>query len=370
MKIAIIADALDYQYAGIYYYTKSIINAIAAIDKENEYLIIRVKSEGDISNNVKELIIPQGNFPGAAAYRLFVKIPKIVTQQKVDIVLEPRHFGPFNLPKSIKRVTFIHDLSPLHYPQWHQFASRTLQQLFLPSILKRTDHILTNSAYTKQDIIQHFPYTAHKITSTLLAKETFFQPQSNPELLSNLAIEQPYLLHVGTIEPRKNLQVLLTAFEALKKQINHPLQLVLVGKKGWKSDTFFQAIEKSPYQQDIKVLGYVERNALITLYSSTEAFVYPSLFEGFGLPLVEAMACGAPIVSSNAACLPEIVGQAGQFFSPTSSEDLVQQLSLVLNNPTLKTDMRQRALQQASQFSWEKTARETIETLERVRSEK
>ena len=137
LKIAIIADALDYQYAGIYYYTKELINALARIDKKNEYWIVRAKSEGDISKNVKELIVPSKQFPGAGAYRLFVTIPKILAQKGIDIVVEPRHFGPFNLPKNIKRVTVIHDLSPIHYPQWHQFFSSKLQQLFLPSILKK-----------------------------------------------------------------------------------------------------------------------------------------------------------------------------------------------------------------------------------------
>jgi len=136
LKIAIIADALDYQYAGIYYYTKEIINALAKIDTFNKYYIIRENSNGDVSDNVKELIIPKGKFPGSAAYRLFINMPRTVAKKNIDIVLEPRHFGPFNLPKRIKRVTFIHDLSPLHHPEWHQFVSRTLQRIMLPSIIR------------------------------------------------------------------------------------------------------------------------------------------------------------------------------------------------------------------------------------------
>jgi len=370
LKIAIIADALDYQYAGIYYYTKEIIKALAAVDSFNEYFVVRSISEGDISKNVKELIIPQVNFPGAAPYRLFVQIPRILANKQVDIVVEPRHFGPFNLPKSIKRITFIHDLSPLHHPEWHQFVSRTLQRLFLPSILKRTDHVLTNSDYTKQDIIRHFPVTKHKTTSTWLAKEDFFQPQADMALLRKLGVDKPYLLHVGTIEPRKNINVLIEAFEQLKQDDDQSLQLVLVGKQGWKSESVFTAIKNSPYKKDIKVLGYVERNALIALYSSAEAFVYPSLFEGFGLPLVEAMACGCPIVSSNAACLPEIAGKAGLYFSPTSSKELLDQLQILLSSPSKKSDLKQLALQQAAKFNWERTAKETLAVFQLVMGQK
>ncbi len=370
LKIAIIADALDYQYAGIYYYTKEIINALAKIDSFNEYLIVRSNSEGDISKNVKELIIPTVKFPGAAPYRLFVQIPRTLVKEKVDIVLEPRHFGPFNLPKSIKRITFIHDLTPFHHPEWHQFTSRFLQQLFLPSILKKTDHVLTNSEYTKQDIIQYFPITKDKITSTLLATETFFKPQEDLDLLKKLSVDSPYLLHVGTIEPRKNLTLLIEAFERLKQQSEQKLQLVLVGKKGWKSEDVFKAIENSPYKKDIKVLGYVERNALIALYSSAEAFVYPSLFEGFGLPLVEAMACACPIISSNAACLPEIADKAGLYFSPISSKELLHQLKFLLSTPSKKTELKRLSLQQATKFSWKKTAKETLAVFQLVMGQK
>jgi len=263
MKIAIIGDALDYQYAGIYYYTKELINALARIDKQNEYWIVREKSVGDFSKNVKELIVPLKKIPGAAAYRLFISIPKILIQKKVDIVVEPRHFGPFNLPKTIKRVTVIHDLSPIHYPQWHQFVSSKLQQLFLPSILKRADHIITNSNFTAQDVMAYLA------------------------ILSKIGLHKPYLLHTGTIEPRKNLGLLIKAFEQIKKEKSTDLQLVLVGKLGWKSAALQEQINASPFKDAIKSLGYVERAILPAIYTGASAFVYPSHFEGFGLPVLD-----------------------------------------------------------------------------------
>jgi len=363
LKIAIIADALDYQYAGIYYYTKEILQALARVDQVNEYLFVRSKSEGHISDNVKELIIPTGNFPGAAPYRLFFTIPKRLKQEKVDIVIEPRHFGPFNLPPTIKRITFIHDLSPLHHPEWHQLVSRKLQQLFLPSILQRADHILTNSVYTQKDIIKHFPSTASKITATLLGKEEYFQARPNPAFIASLQITGPYLLHVGTIEPRKNLTTLVTAFEAYKQTANDNLQLVLVGKKGWKNTDFFERLENSPFKSSIHQIGYVKRADLVALYSSAHAFVFPSLFEGFGLPILEAMSCGCPVISSNAASLPEIGGTACLYFPPLSSTKLVEQINQ-LNNPTQREKLVNASLQQASKFSWDQTARETLAVFE------
>ncbi len=364
MRIAIIADALDYQYAGIYYYTKELIHALAKIDTKNEYWIVRSKSEGDISKNVKELIIPIKKIPGAAAYRLFISIPKILVAKKVDIVVEPRHFGPFNLPKNIKRVTVIHDLSPLHFPAWHQFVSQKLQQLFLPTILKKADFIITNSDFTARDVINFFPFTANKIKGILLGKEPFFQPQTNPSLLQKYDITSPYLLHTGTIEPRKNLIFLIKAFEALKRQTNNNLQLVLVGKLGWKHKAILNAINNSPFKQAIKLLGYVPRKALPALYTSATAFVYPSHFEGFGLPVLEAMSCGTPTIVSNVSSLPEIIGTAGLLFPPNNQAIFIQKIIQLLEDASLRQSFSKKALAQAAKFSWEKTAQETLSVFE------
>ncbi len=364
MKIAIIADALDYQYAGIYYYTKELINALAKIDTTNEYLIVRSRSEGAISENVKELIIPTKKIPGAAAYRLFRSIPKILARNKVDIVVEPRHFGPFNLPKNIKRVTVIHDLSPLHFPEWHQFVSRKLQQLFLPSILKKTDYILANSAFTAQDVVDYFPFTANKIKGILLGKEDFFQPQTNPAILKKYNLASPYLLHTGTIEPRKNLRFLIKTFEALKRQKRQDLQLVLVGKLGWKHKAILDAIEQSTFRRDIKLLGYVPREDLPVLYTAATAFIYPSHFEGFGLPVLEAMSCGTPTIVSNVSSLPELIGTAGLLFPPNNQEILIQKIIQLIENERLRKSLSKKALARAATFSWEKTAKETLAVFE------
>jgi len=343
-----------------------LINALAKIDKKNEYWIVRSKSTGDISENVKELIIPTPKFPGAAPYRLFVSIPKILAQKKVDLVVEPRHFGPFNLPKSIKRVTVIHDLSPLHFPEWHQFISRKLQQLFLPAILKRADYIITNSNFTAEDVISYFPFTSSKTKGILLGKEAFFQPQLNPNILKKYAITAPYLLHTGTIEPRKNLQFLVHTFEALKRQGKHNLQLVLVGKLGWKHKAILTTITNSPFQKDIKLLGYVDRKDLPCLYTAATAFVYPSHFEGFGLPVLEAMSCGTPTIAANVSSLPEILGTAGLLFPPNNQVIFLEKINQLLANKSLRSELSKKALEQAAKFSWEKTAQETLAVFEEL----
>ena len=366
MKIAIIADALDYQYAGIYYYTKELVRALAKIDKENDYLIVRSQSEGDFSKNVKELIIPTPKFPGGAAYRLFITVPRLLTKEKVDIVVEPRHFGPFNLPSHIKRITVIHDLSPLRFPQWHELVSRKLQKFFLPSILRRAHHIITNSQFTAQDVRNYFPFTKGKTTGILLGKEVFFKPDENKSILEKYDLNSPYLLHTGTIEPRKNLSFLLNVFEKVKGTTPSDLQLVLAGKVGWGQSNFLERVERSPYRNDIKLLGYVPREHLPAIYTGATLFIYPSHFEGFGLPALEAMSCGLPTLVSDNSSLPEIVGTAGLTF-PTNDVSFLQNTILsLLNNAPLRQKMAEQSLRRAEEFSWEKTAKETLTIFENL----
>jgi len=305
MKIAIIGDALDYQYAGIYYYTKELINALAQIDKKNEYWIVREKSAGDISENVKELIIPSKKIPGGGAYRL-------------------------------------------------------------SSILKRADHIITNSNFTAQDVINYFPLTKNKTSGILLGKEDFFKPTPNLPILAKLGLQAPYILHTGTIEPRKNLPLLVKAFEQIKKEKPTNLQLVLVGKLGWKSASLQQQIAASPFKKDIKLLGYVERAVLPTIYTGATAFVYPSHFEGFGLPVLEAMSCGTPVVVSNTSSLPEIIGTAGLAFSPNNLDQLIKSIHQILEDRILQQTLSKQSLLQATKFSWHKTAQETLKIFEQL----
>ena len=369
MRIAFIADALDNQYAGIHIYTREIIKALAKTDSEHTYIAVRLRAGTEfVDTSVEELVVPSPALPAYAGFRLFVKIPQLLAKAKVDIVVEPRHFGPFNLPKPIKRVTVIHDLTPVLFPEMHEWMSSKLQRWFLPSILKRTDHIITNSKYTKGDVLKVYPFTKEKTTAILLGKETIFQPTSNDAGLVKYGVRSPFILSVGTLEPRKNLSRLLAAFESLKQSIHTNFQLVLVGKKGWKNRDLMERIATSPFSKDIVLTGYVERMDLPALYSSAAFFVYPSLYEGFGLPLLEAMACGTAILASKVSSLPEVGGEAALYFDPYSVQDLTQQLIRLVQNDEERERRAHSCLQRSTQFSWEKAAKETKAVFERIKS--
>jgi len=315
MRIAFIADALDLQYAGIHIYTREILRALTALDSGHEFIIIRAKA-GEPIPNAQEIIVPvNSRIPAHQRIRLFTSIPRALVKAKADLVVEPSHFGPFNLPKHIKRVTILHDLTPFLSADFHVFSSRMFHRLLMPRVFRRTDHIITVSEHTRQDLISRFPFAESKSSPILLGRDENFVPTQDISILKKHNIHQPYLLYVGTLEPRKNLLVLLSAYEAFRQKNSQVNQLVLVGKKGWKTETLLAAIEASPYRKDIILTGYVERSELPVLYSMAKMFVYPSLYEGFGLPVLEAMSCGAVVLTSSISSLPEVGGDAALYFT-------------------------------------------------------
>ncbi|MBX2875830.1 MAG: glycosyltransferase family 4 protein [Saprospiraceae bacterium] len=362
MRVAFLADALDRQYAGVHIYLYELLKALSRLPTKNEYLIVRAVASDDF-DGLEELVVPFRAFPGYKAYRLFWELPRLLQQANVAAVIEPAHFGPFNLPKRIKRVTVIHDLTPLLFPHYHVFHSQLLQRWFLPGILRRADHILTNSAHTQGDLIKFFPKTQEKSSAILLGKDESYRPIKSPKVLKQYGISSPYILHVGTLEPRKNLVTLIKAFHKFKRDTDSPHQLVLLGKKGWKSSEIYEAIEASADRAAILLPGYVEQEDLPAIYGSAAFFVYPSYYEGFGLPILEAMACGLPVITSGVSSLPEVGGAAALYFDPHNVDQLAKLLTKLATDPLERSSRAAASLTRAQLFSWDQTAKATDEVL-------
>ena len=365
MRIAFLADSLDKQYGGIHVYTKELLRALAEIDKENEYLVVRAEAKNEFPG-MEEIVVPYSNFPGYRAWRIFFQLPSLLAQKNVDIVVEPAHFGPFNLPKSIKRVTVIHDLTVYLFPEMHVFSSQLLQRLFLPRILKKADHIITNSANTSKDLQDFFPFTKNKNTSILLGKDERFKVEEKPDILAKYKITKPYILYLGTLEPRKNIDTIIRAFNDFKNLSSQPHQLVLAGKKGWKISETIQLIDNSPFKNQILLPGYVDREDQVALYSMAEIFVYPSIYEGFGLPVLEAMSCGTPVITCDNSSLPEVGGEAALYISPDSVSDLTNKIMSLISDEKLKIKTSKESIKQAAKFSWKKTAQRTAEVFKQL----
>jgi len=315
-----------------------------------EVVCVRIKENRDIPFKNQIIVPPVVSFLSKDPFRLFFTLPRAIRRLHPDVVIEPAHFGPFNLPKQIKRVTVIHDLTPVMFPQWHNRLSSILQRIFLPSILKKATLIITNSDNTSHDLIQTYPQSEGKIARIYPLGDPFFHLEKE-ELVDE---KQPFFLSVGTIEPRKNLSLLLDAYQLFREQTHFSHQLIICGGDGWKNTIFFEKLENHPFKKDIQWKGYVSREELKQLYSNTTAFIFPSLYEGFGFPVAEAMGCGAPCIVSNRSSLPEVGGDAVLYFDPEEKMDLVSKLIEVASSKNLVSSLGQRGNVRANSFSPER----------------
>ncbi|MBU2649744.1 MAG: glycosyltransferase family 4 protein [Bacteroidetes bacterium] len=359
MRIAILADPIDNQSAGIHHYTLGMVKGLGTINSKHEYFVVRPIKAPAIGSIPEIIVNNYSNIPGYKAFRMFIALPYLLSRWKMDVVVEPAHFGPFNLPEQIRRVTVIHDLTPLLFPQYHRWHSQTLQRIFLKSILRKAKLVIANSAYTMADIQQRFPFTQDKTNFIYPGTHPAYMPVRNPEIPLKYGIHAPYFISVGTIEPRKNLDMLLDAFAMLCESspgTTLPYWLIC-GQKGWKSESFFRKLQSHPNRQQIKLTGYVAQEDLPALYTHATALLMPSLYEGFGMPLTEAMACGTPCIVSASSCLPETGGDAALVCDPHQANQWAETMEYLLENPQKRLELSDKALERAGLFSWEIYAR-------------
>lgn len=369
MRIAIIADPIDEQYAGVYYYTKNLIKALLKIDNKNEYIFIHTRSNEFFAGQ-REVIIPNYRWlPGWMILRKFLFVSIALSKIKPDVVLEPAHIGPFSLFWSCKKVVSIHDLTPVLFPQYHIKISYFIHRLLLPLILHNADGIMVPSKCTKQDIKRLYrPEKPIKVTYEAASED--FHPVAQKyikKVKNKFGINKPYILSVGTLEPRKNLHTLLQAYDQLLKN-GYDYHLVIVGKKGWHCNKFIKEIRS--FKKNLIITGYISRKELVPLYAGAEMMVFPSFYEGFGLPPLEAMQSGCPVICSNTSSLPEICGKAALYVNPNKIDDLTYAMQKMIVDKDLKTNLKKKVIDQANKFSWERCARQTLEFCKNLSKQK
>jgi glycosyltransferase involved in cell wall biosynthesis len=263
--------------------------------------------------------------------------------------------------RSIPTVLTVHDLIFRHLPSHHKPLNRWYLNLTMPLYCRRATHIIAISECTRRDLIAAYDVPPEKITVVYEAADPAFRPQP-PEAVAavraHYGLPERYLLFVGTIEPRKNLTRLLSAFEKVHAE-GLTDGLVLVGKRGWLHRDFFQALERSPARKYVTFPGYVLDADLPTIYAGAQALVFPSLYEGFGLPVLEAMACGTPVTCSNTSSLPEVAGDAALLFDPKDSQAIINRLHHLLTDDDLRAALEEKGECRAAAFSWVRTAQET-----------
>jgi glycosyltransferase involved in cell wall biosynthesis len=268
-------------------------------------------------------------------------------------------YGTF-VPCGYRNVITVCDMTPLLFPGSHGRMNVWHHRFVLPVILRRADRVITISDCSKRDIVRLCGIPEEKVVVTPLAADPAFRP--DPEGTAGSAVTglpRPYILNVGTLEPRKNLEGLLRAFGAAKRE-GLPHTLVVTGARGWGRSRLAAIVEELRLEESVVFTGFVDDHDLPHLYAGADFFVYPSLYEGFGLPPLEAMACGTPVITSNVSSLPEVTGEAALLVDPRSVTDLAAAMVRLAGDASLRETLRERGLARARLFSWERTAAETL----------
>ena len=290
-----------------------------------------------------------------------------IRSNQSEIYHEP-NFLAYKCPRP--SVITVHDLSWIRFPETHPVERvRAMDKYFQPG-LERASLILTDSEFVKRELIEVFGVKPGLILPVPLGVEPLFRPQSAVETLPVLGrhglSHGQYVLAVGTLEPRKNLEVALRAFMQLAPPLRKRFPLVLVGMKGWHTSALEQQIAPLVAAGEIRLLGYLPREDLATIIAGASALVYPSIYEGFGLPPLEAMACGVPVITSNVSSLPEVVGDAGIMLAPQDMQGIAEAMEMLLTAPDVREAFARKALARSAGFTWESCVSQTVAAYRRV----
>lgn len=369
MHIAIDAHSVGAQLAGNETYAVNLIEALAEIDQSNRYTIYVTKHSAlDRFTGRWPNFRVRRTLPHTPMVRIPLTLSVELRRDPVD-VLHVQYTAPPLAPCAV--VATIHDLSFEHLPETFKRRSRAQLRLTVRRTARNAAQILTLSEFSRRDIIATYGIEPDRVAVTPPAASSLFKPVTNDTELRRLrttyGIERDYILALGSIQPRKNLVRLIKAYSALWRPTEIALpQLVIAGKRGWLEEETIRAAAQSPAHADIRFIGYVPDGDLPALYSGALCFAYPSYFEGFGLPVLEAMQCGVPVIAGNRTSLPEVIGNAGLMFDPLEEAEIAKSLREMIENSDQRADLRVKGLARASQFSWKTTARLTLEAYEEV----
>ena len=284
-------------------------------------------------------------------------------RDKIDIFWSPTHRLPRFLPKSVAKVVTIHDLVYRFAPKTMRPLSLLVEKRLVPEAIRMADLVMVDSHATAAGVAEVFPQFAHKVRAVHLGVSALPSILKS-EVLSQLNISKPYFLFVGTIEPRKNLERLLAAFTLIPKPYRDQFSLVIAGGKGWGGVDLENLIRQHELNDSVKLLGYVSDHQLAALYFNARFLAMPSLYEGFGLPLLEAMQYGVPVLTSNTGALAEIAGDSGINVDPYSLDSIAAGIHKMLFDDEFIKSLGENALRRVQNFSWDKCAAETMAVFE------
>ena len=360
MRISVDAHAIGCRQTGNEVYIRNLLKEFARLDEGSE-LIAYISKEGvkaDLPRRIRTRRVSQNPYK-----RLGLDMPQHLWSDRPDL-LHVQYTGP--LFSAVPLVVSVHDVSFLEYPQYFtRFRSLQLR-LTVQQTVRRAARVLTPSEFSRRAILKHYRIPEDKVVVVPNAVASQFRPiereVARAAIQRKFGIRQPFVLSVGDLQPRKNHLGLLHAFEdVLQAEPKLPHDLVFVGKETWCSRDLHRAVNRSRVRDRVHFAGFVEDADLVKFYGACDMFVFPSFYEGFGLPILEAMACGRAVACSQLTAMPEVANAAGILFDPGSKEEIARAMLDVLLDPELRARLERLGLHRAAGFSWEKSASQTLE---------
>jgi len=367
MIIGVDARPLSYRLTGIGYYLWHLLKAIGTADQKNSYILI--------SNKKIPFDCPRQNWRkveghmGARFLSTFwmqAFAPYFARRMRLDLFWGPRHHLPLLLPNNVKTVVTIHDLVHQRYPETMAPENLIVERIFMNRSVKKADAIITVSRATARDLDAFYPGVGSKVYNTYPGIPEFgSQSPGTDEGKWLQDLPAAYFLFVGTLEPRKNLVTVIRAFEQLSA-VHKDLHLIVAGNIGWKSKKWVSALVHSPARARILLPGYVSRKTLKLLYLNALCLLFPSYYEGFGMPLLEAMSLGVPVITSNLSSMAEVAGDAALLVDPRSAEDIARAMGRIFEEPELRKKLVEKAEKRRERFSWQSCATRTLKIFEQA----
>jgi len=378
LHIGIDYTAAVHQQAGIGRYARGIVSGLAEQHSEHSFVLLVAGRGAEASPPL------QDNDPALGTsfrvrrlplserlwtilwHRLRLPVPVDALIGPVDVFHSPDYVLP--PVRRARKVVTLHDLSFLRYPEGAEPSLRRYLSAVVPRCAGEADVVLADSENTRRDVVELLGLPSEKVEVVYPGVDQRFTVTQDREVLEAVkelySLSYPFILSVGTLQPRKNLIVLLEAYAMLKERRDLPHRLVIAGGKGWLYEGIFRRVEKLSLTKDVVFLGFVPDDHLPGLYSLADVLAFPSLYEGFGLPPLEAMACGTPVVTSDSSSLPEVVGEAGLMVPADDPAAVAEAMSQVLDDASLRADLIVRGLARAAEFSWEATGKKLLATYE------
>ncbi len=367
MHIAINAHLLahtrSFRRAGVSHYIEQLLQHLARVDQTNQYTIFTTRGLDAAALGLPpHFTVQPSRFPTInprvrIPWEQFLA-PLILRRHHADLFHGTLNVVPLACP--VPSVVTIHDLAFIRFPYTFRSYNRTYLDLATRVSVRRATRILAVSEHTKREVVGLLGVPAERVVVTPNAARAHFRPPAAEALAAfrtRHRLPEQFVLYVGTLEPRKNLTTLLDAYAQVARRSAVPL--LVGGGKGWMYDAVFARLEALGLRDRVHFVGYLDEEELPLWYAAARLFVFPSLYEGFGMPPLEAMACGTPVVTSNSSSLPEVVGDAGLMVAPTDVDALAAAIMRLLNDDALHADLRERGLRRAQQFAWHTTAERT-----------